>query len=159
MVGMEDLAKIYMMQNLTESMREKVASISELRVYEEKEAILEQGQPAEDFMMLRSGKVLLKIDASEAMTISLGSIKAGFSFGWSSLIPGGRHYSASAVCAEKCEVLAVKADLFTEMMDQDPRLGYAVFRGVAEILESRLQRRTGQFLKTLLRHINLEAIL
>ena len=73
-----------------------------MKVFDPKEAVILENQPAKEFMMLKSGKILLRVDASENITITLGAINAGFSFGWSSLIPG-RTYTSSAVCAEKCE--------------------------------------------------------
>ena len=158
MVAVDELKKIFLMQLLTDQMLEKISEIADIRVADPKELIIQQDQPAKEFMMLKSGKILLRVDASENMTISLGSIKTGFSLGWSALIPG-RTYTSSAICAEKCEIFVASGETLQEMMDEDHEMGYLIFQGVSEILESRLQRRTNQFLKTLTRHINLEAIL
>jgi len=158
MVTVEELKKIFLMEKLTEPMLSKLAREAELRVYEEKEFVIREGQPAREFMMLRSGKMVLKVDASESLTIALGAIKPGFSLGWSALIPG-RNYTSSAVCTEKSEVFVVQGETLQGMMEEDHRMGYLMFQGVCGILEDRLERRTRQFLKTLTRHINLEAIL
>ena len=158
MVAVDELKKIFLMQLLTDQMLEKISGITDLKVFDPKDLIIRQDQPAKEFMMLKSGKLLLRVDASENMTISLGSIKPGFSLGWSSLIPG-RNYTSSAICAEKSEVFVASGEELQEMMEENHEMGYLLFQGVSEILESRLARRTNQFLKTLTRHINLEAIL
>ncbi len=158
MVAVDELKKIFLMQILTDRMVERISRVTDLRIVDPKESIIQEDQPAKEFMMLKSGKILLRVDASENMTISLGSIKPGFSLGWSALIPG-RTYTSSAVCAEKSEIFVAAGEELQEMMEEDHEMGYLLFQGVTEILESRLQRRTGQFLKTLTRHINLEAIL
>ena len=158
MVAVEELKKIFLMQLLTEQMLEKISQVAELAVLDQGEVIIQENQPAKDFMMLKSGKILLRMEASENLTITLGSIKPGFSLGWSALIPG-RTYTSSALCSEKSEVVIASGEALQEMMEEDHEMGYLLFQGVSEILESRLQRRTNQFLKTLIRHINLEAIL
>ena len=158
MVAVEELKKIFLMQLLTDQMLEKVSQVAELAVLDQGEVIIQENQPAKDFMMLKSGKILLRVEASENLTITLGSIKPGFSLGWSALIPG-RNYTSSALCSEKSEVFIASGEALQEMMEEDHEMGYLLFQGVSEILESRLQRRTNQFLKTLVRHINLEAIL
>lgn len=158
MVSVEELKKIFLMEKLTEPMLTKLAREAELRVHEERDFIIREGQPAREFMMLRSGKLVLKVEASESLTISLGAIKPGFSLGWSALIQG-RNYTSSAVCTEKSEVFAVQGEALQGMMEEDHQMGYLMFQGVTGILENRLERRTRQFLKTLTRHINLESIL
>ncbi len=158
MVAVDELKKIFLMQLLTDRMLEKVSQVAELKVFDRGETIIQERQPAREFMMLKSGKILLRVEASENLTITLGSIKPGFSMGWSALIPG-RNYTSSAVCTEKSEVFSTSGEDLQEMMEEDQEMGYLLFQGVSEILESRLVRRTNQFLKTLIRHINLEAIL
>ncbi len=147
MASISELKQIYLLQNLETQMLEKLAPLAQKKDYEEKEVIFEEGQEADHFYMLLSGKVLLKVDVSPAVTISLGSVKPGYSFGWSSLL--GLTYTSQAACAEPCEVLALKGTAFKEMLDGDHTMGYQVMEGVVRILENRLKRRTEQFIKTL----------
>ena len=74
------------------------------------------------FYMLKEGKVLLEVDASESISISLGAMKTGFSFGWSSLFPGST-YTATAVCVEPTEVIAIPGKDLVRLMDEDHHNG------------------------------------
>jgi len=147
MASIDDLKQIYLLQNLEKQMLERLAPLAQIKQYEEKDVIFEEGQEADNFFMLVSGKVLLKVDISAAVTISLGAVKPGYSFGWSSLL--GLDYTSQAACAEPCEVLLIKGAAFKEVMDSDHTMGYQVMEGVVRILENRLKRRTEQFIKTL----------
>lgn len=147
MASISELKQIYLIQNLENQMLEKLAPLTQKKHYEEKDTIFEEGQEADNFFMLLSGKVLLKVDISPAVTISLGAVKPGYSFGWSSLL--GLDYTSQAACVESCEVMLVKGTVFKEVLDSDHTMGYRVMEGVVRILENRLKRRTEQFIKTL----------
>ena len=147
MASISDLKQIYLLQNLDDRMLERLAPLAQGKQYEEKDVVFEQGQEADNFFMLLSGKVLLKVDISAAVTISLGAVKPGYSFGWSSLL--GLDYTSQAACAEPCEVLVIRGSEFKEILDSDHTMGYRVMEGVVRILENRLKRRTEQFIKTL----------
>jgi len=147
MASISDLKQIYLLQNLDEQMLERLALLAQGKQYEEKDVVFEQGQEADNFFMLLSGKVLLKVDISPAVTISLGAVKPGYSFGWSSLL--GLDYTSQAACAEPCEVLVIRGSEFKEALESDHTMGYRVMEGVVRILENRLKRRTEQFIKTL----------
>lgn len=147
MASIDDLKQIYLLQNLENQMLERLAPLVQIKQYEEKDIIFEEHQEADNFFMLVSGKVLLKVDISAAITISLGAVKPGYSFGWSSLL--GLDYTSQAACAEPCDVLVVKGTAFKEILNSDHTMGYQVMEGVVRILENRLKRRTEQFIKTL----------
>jgi len=158
MVSVNDLKKIYLLQNLPDHCYEKIAPFVRMETRAEKDTLFEEGQKADDFYMLAKGLVLLKVKPSEKLTISLGSIKPGYSLGWSSLIPG-RVYTSSAICAEDCELLIISGRDFLTLFEGDHYMGYKVMSGVVRILNNRLERRTRQFKKTLERHIDLDSIL
>ncbi len=158
MITVEELKKIYLLQRLTDKMIERILPFIEVETFGENEVVFDQGQSAEHFFMLKKGKILLKVDASENVTISLGSIKPGYSFGWSALFVEGA-YTSSAVTAEPSELYQVQGEALLRLMEEDHGLGYRVMTGVTRILQNRLERRTGQFLKALAKHIDIEGIL
>lgn len=155
----DELKNIYLLQRLTDDMLEKIAPLVETFHFNDKENIAEQGQEATRLFMLRRGKAVLKVDASEAVTISLGGLKVGYSFGWSSLLPGKKYYTSSAMAVEPCLTYAVSGKKMYGLMSEDRDMGFRIMEGMARIMENRLQRRTDQFLKALARHIDIEGIL
>ena len=148
MASVSDLKEIYLVQHLDEKMLSALAPLAEKRHYEEKDVVFEEGLDAEWFYMLLSGKVLLKADVNPAVTISLGAVKPGYSFGWSSLMEG-MLYTSQAACAEPCEMLVLNGAEFKGVLDEDHTMGYRVMEGIVRIMENRLKRRTEQFIKTL----------
>ncbi len=100
-----------------------------------------QGQPAEKFYILQSGRyaVILDVDIGVArrsyMVTTLGP---GQMFGWSAMV-GNPTYTASGKALTDCTVLEFDAKELNNMFEDDPRLGYAVMKGVARTIASRLR--------------------
>lgn len=158
MVSIDELRKIYLLENLTDPMLLKILPIIEPLQFEERELVFEEGETAENFYMLKRGKILLEVEISEILIISLGSIKSGYSFGWSALLEGST-YTSYAVCTEPCDVLATPGKKLVELLKEDPIMGYRVMDFTAKILKNRLERRTGQFLKVMSKHPDIQKLL
>ena len=158
MVSMEDIKAIYLLASLTDQMQEKICPMGEMRQFKEREVVYQEGDSAEYFYMLKKGKILLEVEVASMIIISLGSIKSGYSFGWSALIPGSNHTSY-AVCTDPCDVLMVPGNAFVELLKQDHTMGYRVMEETMKILKNRLERRTGQFIKVMSKHPDIQQLL
>jgi len=157
MVSLEDLRRIYILGSLTDEMLEKMQSVCQLHLFGERDVIFREGQKAENFYMLLKGKLLLEVEVSETIMISLGAVKPGYSFGWSALLPESV-YTSYAICVEPCEVVAVPGDKFLHILEEDHNIGYRVMKNVVEILKRRLDRRTGQFIETMKKHPDIQKL-
>ena len=122
----------------------KLLPIITVQTFEEEDIIFSQGQPAERFYMLRRGKVLLEQQIVEKVTVFVGSIEPGYSFGWSAMLEGGI-YSADAVCAEPCEVFSFKRQEINVLIEENPVLGLRLYRRLLVVLKKRFDYRTEQF--------------
>jgi len=158
MVSIEDLKRMYLLVELEDRMLERILPITQLHQFKEREVIYEEGQAADNFYFLKSGKVLQEVEVSEVMIISLGSIKPGYSFGWSALLHGSSH-TTYAVCAELCEVLIMPGDKFHNLLAEDHTMGYMVMEHMAKTLKNRLERRVEQFLKVMSKHPDIQKLL
>lgn len=158
MVSIEDLKRISVLDNLTEPMLENMRPLAQLNIFGERHVIYEEGQKADSFYMLLKGKVILEVEASEVIMISLEAIKPGYSFGWSALLPGAK-CNAYAICVEPCEVMAVPGGKFLELLDKDHTIGYKFMKRVASILKRREERRTGQLLKVMSKHPDIQKLM
>ena len=105
MITKEDLKQIVMLTYLTDSMLDNLAQIIDLLKFDRDEILFRENDPAERFYMMRSGNVLLEQRISEQVTACIGSIKPGFSFGWSAMTEDGL-YTSDAVCVEPSEIYA-----------------------------------------------------
>jgi CRP-like cAMP-binding protein len=158
MVSIEALRGIYILENLTDEMLEKIRPLIEPLQFKEREVVFEEGEKAENFFILKRGKILLEVEISEMIIISLGSIKSGYSFGWSALL-SGPSYTSYAVCAEPCEVFAIPGRKFLDVLHEDDIMGSRVMEFVAKIIKNRLERRTEQFLKVMSKHPDIQKLL
>ena len=154
MILFEDLKKIVILGYLTDEMIAKLMPVIRLSSFSAREFIFSELDPADNFFMVKRGKVLLEQRVSDKITVSLGAVKPGFSFGWSTML-GGEHYTSDAVCAEDCEVFTIKGQKFVAVLDQDPHMGYLVMQRLLHVVKKRLDLRTEQFLRVLKHHPDL----
>ena len=157
MIAFDDLRKIVLLENVSDAMLGKMVPLLEMRVFGERDIIFQQGDDADMFYMLKEGKVLLEVDASDTISVSMGAMKAGFSLGWSSLFPGSS-YTATAVCVEPTEIFAIPGRDFVRFMDGDHDNGYNIMWKITSILRHRLGRRTGQFLRAIEHHPDIQKV-
>ena len=148
MVTKEDLKKMVIMTHLKDDMLDRIISITDVLIFEDQEIIFRQGDIADRFYLVKRGKVLLEQRLAEKITVSVGSIKPGFAFGWSTMIEEG-YYTTDAVCAEPCEIYSMKGDKLRALCDKDPYMGYLLSRRLLVILKKRYDHRTDQFIKVL----------
>ena len=151
MVQVDDLKDIVMCKSLRPRMLEKLAEITDLIDFNEGDLIFKQKDVADYFYMLKRGKVLLEVYVADFITVVTGAIKPTYSFGWSALTDQPR-YMSYAVCAEDCEIFRVPGEDYIKLMDEDFEMGYLVMKSVARITRRRLDLRTAEFVKVIIKH-------
>lgn len=156
MIANSELRRMVILGFLRDGMLEKLVPIIERVHYDEQEYIFRQGDMAEKFYMLNRGKVLLEQSISEKMTVSIESIRTGYSIGWSSLLTGGvepySRYTSNAICTEPSELFVVKSDELNNLMDEDREMGYLIGQRLIRVIARRLRHRTEQFLRIIRQH-------
>ncbi len=148
MVTTEDLKKIVIMTHLKDDMLDRIISITDFLKFEDQETVFRQGDIANRFYMVKRGKVLLEQRIAEKVTVSVGSIKPGFAFGWSTMIEEG-YYTTDAVCAEPCEIFSMRGNKLRALCEKDPYMGYLLSLRLLVILKKRYDHRTEQFIKVI----------
>ena len=151
----EDLKEIVMLAHLTDDMQDRLAQIVDVLNFDKDEILFKEGEPAERFYMLKSGNILLEQRISDKVTACVGSVKPGFSFGWSTMVDNGV-YTTDAVCIEPSETYSFKRDKINKLFEQDPRMGYLMYQRLLEIIKKRLDYRTGQFRQAIKDHPDMQ---
>ncbi len=151
MVAIKELKQFVMLGYLTDEMLGKLLPITDILQYDENEKVFRQGQTADRFYLLEQGKVLLEQRITDTLTISLGAVTPGFSFGWSAMLDGG-DYSSEAVCALPCVIYSFKAARLKRIMEEDQSMGFIISRRLLYVLKKRYDARTEQFVKTIKYH-------
>ncbi len=157
MIRKEDLQKIVIMETLTDIMLEKIAPAIQLVQVGDQETIFEEGEKADRFYMLKSGKILLEKQISSNVTVSLGAIKPGYSFGWSAIF--GEPYSFLAVSAEESEIFTIKSDTIISVLESDHSMGFLVMRSLTRMMKNRMTRIEEQFMRAIREHPDIESLL
>ncbi|MGD9044240.1 MAG: cyclic nucleotide-binding domain-containing protein [Desulfobacterales bacterium] len=155
MLAQVDLSQIVMIAHLTDDMQARLAQIVDVLKFEKDEILFREGEPADRFYMLRSGNVLLEQRISDKVTACVGSVKPGFSFGWSAMVDNGV-YTTEAVCIEPSEIYSFKRDKINSLFEQDPKMGYLMYQRLLEIIKKRLDYRTGQFRQAIEDHPDMQ---
>ena len=160
MITKEELRKIVILGNLTDSMLEKLIPLVERIHLNEQDYLFRQGDLAENFFMLNRGKVLLEQRISDKMTVSIESIRPGYSIGWSGMMSGGlepySRYTSDAICTEPSELFAISGEELNNVLDEDHDMGYMLCRRLIRVISRRLRHRTEQFVRIIKQHPDIE---
>ncbi|MEE8416487.1 MAG: Crp/Fnr family transcriptional regulator [Desulfobacterales bacterium] len=158
MVSKKDLKSIAVLRYLTDEMLDKLIPVTELLIFEEGEVIFKEGNLADRFYMLKRGKILLEKKISDHVTVSLGAIKSGYSFGWSAVLDGGP-FTSDAVSAETSEIFSIKREHIVPLIENDHHMGKVLTQRFLREVKSRLDRRTEQFLRSVKSHPDMDVLL
>jgi CRP-like cAMP-binding protein len=149
MVTLDELKKILLLQDFTDPMLKELQPLVKTRKFKEREIIFNEHDPAEHFLMLKTGKVVLEVEVSSRVMMSLGSVKTTHSFGWSALSHSDRTHKSNALCTELSETFVVSGAEFMKILDRHPETGCRVMKKIYAITKRRLERRTFQLVNVI----------
>jgi CRP/FNR family cyclic AMP-dependent transcriptional regulator len=102
------------------------------------EFIFREGDPSSHFWLIRSGKISLEVFAPGRGPIMIETLGEGDVMGWSWAVPPYRkQYDARAL--ELTRALEFDAMCIRGKCDEEPKLGYELFKRFAQIIGQRLQ--------------------
>jgi CRP-like cAMP-binding protein len=163
MITKEELRKIVILGYLTDGMLEKLIPFVERVHFDNREYVFKQGDNAEKFFMLNRGKVLLEQRISDKMTVSIESVRPGYSFGWSGMMAGGiepyGQYTSEAVCTEPSEIFVLKGEDLHVLLDEDNYMGYLMCQRLLRVIARRLRHRTEQFVRIIKQHPDIDNLI
>ncbi len=107
--------------------------------------IFREGEEANQFFILRHGRVAIDIYSPGKGSITVETLEAGEVFGWSWLVPPFC-WNFDARVVELTRAVAMDADCLRKKLESDPRLGYELFKRFAKVMTQRLQAQRVQLL-------------
>jgi CRP-like cAMP-binding protein len=127
-----------------EHMRTIVGCAQNMR-FEEGSYIIREGEVANTFYLIRTGRVALEIDVSGRGGLRIETSGPGEILGWSWLISPYRwHFSGVAVM--DTHAIALDGECLRNKCDTDPHFGYEMLKRLAQVMESRLDATRLQLL-------------
>jgi CRP/FNR family cyclic AMP-dependent transcriptional regulator len=106
--------------------------------FPEGEHLIREGELANKFFLVRTGRVALEIDISGRGGLRIQTIGSGEVLGWSWLISPYRwHFNAVAVMDTRA--IALDADCLRAKCESDQHFGYEMLKRLAVVMEKRLE--------------------
>ncbi len=121
MLRKSDLKKNEFMHFLSDEMLDKIISITNVLEVESREIIFNEGDPAEDFYLVKSGQVLLEQKLSKDILVNVSSIEAGEAFGLSVLLNRDER-SMSAICNQAATLFVIHRNDLLNLMEKEDQL-------------------------------------
>jgi CRP-like cAMP-binding protein len=109
------------------------------RRYEPGALVLHEGDAADTFFLLRSGRISLEVQTPGRGPLQLESLVAGDVLGWSWLFPS-HCWQLDARVVEPVVAFAFDGRCLRERMASDPRLGFTITKLLLHQLYERLMR-------------------
>jgi len=112
--------------------------------FEAGRTIFREGEDADQFYLIRQGKVALEVFTPSGPT-PIQTISAGDALGWSWLVPPYKwRFDARAI--ETTLAFALDGKCLRGKCDEDPRLGYELLKRVSAVMAERLHATRLQML-------------
>jgi len=127
-----------------EYLRVLVGCASNVR-FEAGQQIFREGEEANEFYLIRHGKVALEVYVPGRGSITIQTLGVGEILGWSWLVPPYQwRFDARAV--ELTRAIALDGKCLRTKCEDDPRLGFALLKRFAHVMTERLQATRLQLL-------------
>lgn len=101
------------------------------------EYLFRTGQPADQFFVVRRGRVALEVHSPASGTMVVDTADAGDVVGWSWLVPP-YHWLFDARAVEPTGAVTFDGECLRGKCEEDPRLGYQLMKSVSQVMLSRL---------------------
>lgn len=113
--------------------------------YKAGDFIFREGEEANEFYVIRDGKVSLEISVPWKEPVTIQTLESGDVLGWSWIVPPYYwHFDAKVI--EPTRVIALDGKCLRNKCEEDHNLGYELLKRFVTILERRLQATRIQLL-------------
>lgn len=140
LLGLDEIA--FLKGRKEETMREMERSV-ETRHYDPGQNIFSQGDPGDELLFIRRGRVRIAFSIGEGEPFHVATFGRGDFFGDMAFLDSGIR-SANAVAETPTDLYAIRRAAFDALADKHPRLGQQFMGGLARALAFRLRQADGE---------------
>lgn len=124
-------------KGLSPDVEEGLAACAKLLSFPAGTYIYREDRPAENFYLIRTGRVALEVYIPGRAPMIIDTLRDGDPLGWSWLIPPYEtHFDARAL--EVTRVICFNAACLRGKMEEQPEFGYALLKRMVPVIASRL---------------------
>ena len=144
--GIEELlGEVGIFEGLAGEHLELMAGCGQIAAFEAGEPLFREGDEADNFFVLRHGRVALELFMPQGGAMTIATLGPGEVVGWSWLFPPYRwHMDARVV--ERCSALVIDGRCLREKAESNHDLGYELMKRFAAQMVERLQETRIQIL-------------
>jgi CRP-like cAMP-binding protein len=113
--------------------------------FEPGQKIFREGEEANQFYLLREGKLAVELFGAERGALTILTVGPGEVLGWSWLIPPYR-WKFDAYALGAARAIALDGKCLREKSEKDHDLGYELLKRIAQVMEERLHATRLQLL-------------
>ena len=146
----EMLAEFDLFKDVSKDTLKEVAAISETVKVKKDDFVFREGELADKLHMLVNGSIVLRVKLTsrpDSVTVSFVN-RPHQTLGWSGVVTPN-HYTASAVCEEDSELVAIPSGKFMDILAKHPEDGFKVMLRITTIISDRLRNSRQALLKTI----------
>lgn len=122
-----------------------IAGCGRNMIYQPDSLLAKEGSEANEFFVIRRGRVAIELHAAHTGTARIQTLDAGEILGWSWLFPPYR-WSIEARAMQEVHAIKLDGKCLRQKCDADPALGYALMQRFSRIISQRLEATRLQIL-------------
>lgn len=149
MISTQILQQHPIFAQLSSEFLSEIALISKVINLEAETWLFYEEDDADEFFILLEGKIQLSMNIYQEDKVklleALDPIGTNQIIGWSAMIPP-HVYTMGGRTKEKSKVLAIAAQAFRNLLDNNPTYGYFFMKNIGEIIGARLEQQIMQFM-------------
>jgi len=143
MIPIQLLRKVSIFQELSDTQLEEIAALCTEETCRAGSLIRREGQPAEQLLILREGRVALEMGVRlwperRVRQMSVETINAGQPFGLSALTDSDV-WTMSARALDRCRMIVLRSGDLRRLMESDSVMGCEINEGLSNVLAQRLR--------------------
>ena len=116
---------------------QQIASIAEIRVYDARDILFHEGEPAEYVYLVVTGRIMLELCPATIYQKNLMRVGPGEMLGWSSFVEQ-RNYASTGVVVAPTQLVKIDGKQLRAICDRDPEFGYDFMHRIMRALAKRL---------------------
>ena len=113
--------------------------------FEGNDVIFREGENANDFYLIRAGKVALQLFADRRGPLTILSLGEGEVLGWSWLSPASR-WKFTARALETTRAISLEGKCLREKAEADHHFGFELLKRFVHVIEDRVQATSSRLL-------------
>ena len=149
MVTSEDLKVSSFFKDLPDTYLEKIAELCSEEEFQAQDIIVNEDDEANKLFILMEGSIAIQLPLKKYHYVIISTLEEkGVLFGWSSLVEPKR-YSAAVKCLDKTKVLSLRGKELEKLFQDDPVMGLAFMKKVANLIDQRLISMRNRLVSTI----------